>query len=129
MCRAVLFAQLVDDPSAWPEEFPTEEDQKRERVRLHGIIAEMVPWEATNDPRILNKARFEIARSLARTRGDTLPPSDDAEAVSGYLRQHAPPVTHQLHARIGEAGHSHTSSLTIAPHELILGQVSKNYAR
>ena len=91
-CRAVLFAQLVDDPSAWPEEFPTEEDQKRERMRLHGIIAEMVPWEATNDPRILNKARFEIARSLARTRGDAPPPSDDAEAVLGYLRQHAPPV-------------------------------------
>ena len=65
-CRAVLFAQLVDDPSAWPEEFPTEEDQKRERARLHGIIAEMVPWEATHEPRILNKARYEIARSLAR---------------------------------------------------------------
>ena len=52
----------------------------------------MVPWEATNDPRILNKARFEIARSLARTRGDAPPPSDDAEAVLGYLRQYAPPV-------------------------------------
>ena len=25
-CRAVLFAQLVDDPSVWPEEFPTEGD-------------------------------------------------------------------------------------------------------
>ena len=91
-CRAVLFAQLVDDPSAWPEEFPTEEDQARERARLHAIIAEMVPWEATNDPRILNKARFEIARSLARARGEAPPPSGDAEAVSGYLRQYAPPV-------------------------------------
>ena len=46
-CRAVLFAQLVDDPLAWPEEFPTEEGQKRERARLHAVIAEMVPWEAT----------------------------------------------------------------------------------
>ncbi|MFZ0451665.1 MAG: DUF1156 domain-containing protein, partial [Desulfatiglandaceae bacterium] len=26
-CRAVLFAQLVDDPSAHPDKFPTEEDQ------------------------------------------------------------------------------------------------------
>ena len=91
-CRAVLFAQLVDDPSAWPEEFPAEEDQAREHARLHAIIAEMVPWEATNDPRILNKARFEIARSLARARGEAPPPSGDAEAVSGYLRQYAPPV-------------------------------------
>ena len=91
-CRAVLFAQLVDDPSAWPEEFPTEEDQKRERARLHGVIAEMVPWEATNDERILNKARYEIARSLARGRGEAAPPPRDADAVLGYLREHAPPV-------------------------------------
>jgi hypothetical protein len=33
-CRAVLFAQLVDDPSAHPESFPTEADQERERRRL-----------------------------------------------------------------------------------------------
>ena len=37
-CRAVLFAQLVDDPSAHPDQFPTEEEQKAERDRLHGII-------------------------------------------------------------------------------------------
>ena len=88
----MLFAQLVDDPSARPEEFPTEDDQKRERVRLHGIIAEMVPWEATNDPRILNKARFEIARSLARARSEAPPAPRDEEAVLDYLREHAPPV-------------------------------------
>ena len=91
-CRAVLFAQLVDDPSAWPEEFPTEEDQARERARLHKIIAEMVPWEATNNEHILNKARYEIARSFARGRGDVPPAQDDAEAVLAYLAAHAPPV-------------------------------------
>ena len=32
-CRAVLFASLVDDPSSRQEEFPTEEDQDRERKR------------------------------------------------------------------------------------------------
>ena len=37
-CRAVLFAQLVDDPSAWPERFPTEEAQEAERRRLHKLI-------------------------------------------------------------------------------------------
>ncbi len=91
-CRAVLFAQLVDDPSAWPEEYPTEADQERERKRLHGIIEEIVPWEATNDERILNRARFEIARSLARGRGDPAPPPNDAKAVLAYLAEHAPPV-------------------------------------
>ncbi len=54
-CRAVLFAQLVDDPSAWPNHFPTEEDQKRERERLHRIIKTMVPWEASNNEFIMNK--------------------------------------------------------------------------
>ena len=91
-CRAVLFAQLVDDPSGWPEEFPTEEGQKRERARLHGIIAEMVPWEATNDRGILNRSRFEIARSLARARGEAPPPPGDEAAVLAWLREHAPPV-------------------------------------
>ena len=91
-CRAVLFAQLVDDPESWPEEFPTEEDQKRERERLHRIIAEMVPWEATNDELILNRARYEIARSLARGRGEAPPPREDAEAVLSWLADNAPPV-------------------------------------
>jgi putative DNA methylase len=29
--RAVIFCQMVDDPSAVPEEFPTDEDQENER--------------------------------------------------------------------------------------------------
>lgn len=91
-CRAALFAQLVDDPSAWPEVFPTEEDQRRERARLHAIIAEIVPWEATNEPQILNKARFEIDRSLARARGEAPPPPRDEEAILAYLREHSPPI-------------------------------------
>ena len=91
-CRAVLFGQLVDDPGSWPEEFPTIEDQERERARLHRVIAEMVPWKATNDEVILNKARFEIARSVARGRGDKPPGPDDAAAILAYLAEHAPPV-------------------------------------
>ncbi len=91
-CRGVLFAQLVDDPSAWPEAFPTEDDQARERARLHRIIADMVPWEASNDERVLNRARHEIARSLARGRGEAPPPADDPEAVLAWLACNAPPV-------------------------------------
>ncbi len=37
-CRAVLFASLVDDPSSHPDKFPTEEEQEKERQRLHDLI-------------------------------------------------------------------------------------------
>ena len=43
--RAVIFAQMVDDPSAHPDLFPTEEAQERERGRLFGIVRELVKWE------------------------------------------------------------------------------------
>ena len=33
-CRAVLFGQFVDDPSSWPELYPTEAEQDKERQRL-----------------------------------------------------------------------------------------------
>jgi len=45
--RAVLFAQLVDDPSAHPERFGTQEAQDAERARLHELIEAMMPWENT----------------------------------------------------------------------------------
>ena len=68
--RAVLFAQLVDDPSEIPEEFPTEEDQKKERDRLFEIIEELVLWENTTNERVLENARAEIRKSWRRTCAD-----------------------------------------------------------
>ena len=62
-CRAVLFASLVDDPSSRPDEFPTEDDQQRERKRLFELIEELVKWENINDERILGQARKEILKS------------------------------------------------------------------
>ena len=59
--RAVLFAQLVDDPSSNPE--LTEEQQKAERERLHGIIRRLVKWENINDETLLREARGEILKS------------------------------------------------------------------
>jgi len=61
--RAVIFASLVDDPSAHPDLFPTEEAQAAERQRLFGIIEELVKWENSNNPEILNLARAEIYKS------------------------------------------------------------------
>jgi len=91
-CRAVLFAQLVDDPSSWPDRFPTEEDQKRERERLHKIIEAMVPWEASTNEHILNNARWEIARSVAWGLGEEPPAKSDPVALLAYLQEKAPPV-------------------------------------
>ncbi len=68
--RAVLFAQLVDDPSGVPEEFPTEEEQAQERERLFKIIEELVLWENTTNETVLEKARAEIRRSWRRTCAD-----------------------------------------------------------
>jgi putative DNA methylase len=62
-CRAVLFASLVDDPSAHPEEFPTEQDQDRERLRLFQLLEQLITWENSNNQEILAKARIEILKS------------------------------------------------------------------
>jgi putative DNA methylase len=69
-CRAVLFAQLVDDPSAHPDKFPTEEAQKAERDRLHGIISRLVDWDNVHDDKLLKQAHEEILNS---TNGNPLP--------------------------------------------------------
>jgi putative DNA methylase len=62
-CRAVLFASIVDDPSSHPGEFPTEEDQERERQRLFRIIQELVKWENSNNEAVLDQARAEILKA------------------------------------------------------------------
>ena len=68
-CRAVLFGMLVDDPGSVPEEFPTEEEQAIERDRLHRLLENLVIWENSNDESILHRARWEIARSIGRSKG------------------------------------------------------------
>ena len=65
--RAVLFSQLVDDPSSRLELFPTEEDQSQERQRLFRIIEDLVKWENTTNETVLEQAREEIRRSWRRT--------------------------------------------------------------
>lgn len=55
-CRAVLFASLVDDPSAHPEEFSTEQDQERERLRLFQLMEQLITWENSNNQEIFCKS-------------------------------------------------------------------------
>jgi putative DNA methylase len=64
--RAVIFAQMVDDPSSWPDLFPTEKKQDKERQRLFRIIEDLVKWENTTNETVLQAAREEIWSSWRR---------------------------------------------------------------
>lgn len=64
--RAVIFAQMVDDPSANGDLFPTEKAQERERQRLFRIIENLVTWENTTNEPVLQQARDEIWASWRR---------------------------------------------------------------
>lgn len=68
--RAVIFAQMVDDPSALPELFPTEKKQEKERQRLFKIIEDLVQWENTTNETVLQAAREEIWASWRRACAD-----------------------------------------------------------
>ncbi|HCP81322.1 MAG TPA: hypothetical protein DIT67_06935 [Octadecabacter sp.] len=80
-CRAVLFAQLVDDPSSLPDEFPTPELQDAERKRLFAIIEELVIWENSTNEEVLERARAEIRKSC----GGELPPIYDPFSGGGSI--------------------------------------------
>ena len=80
-CRAVLFAQLVDDPSSHPDEFPTAEAVDEERKRLFNIIEDLVVWENSTNEEALDRARAEIRKSC----GDTLPPIYDPFSGGGSI--------------------------------------------
>ncbi len=64
--RAVIFAQMVDDPSGWPDLFPTAAKQEKERQRLFRIIEKLVQWENTTNEAVLQEAREEIWASWRR---------------------------------------------------------------
>ena len=91
--RAVLFCQMVDDPSGYVDELladkarrqhaqqevelelrmtphlsPKLEDKlvEKERERLHDLVKELVLWENTTNEKVLNRARKEIRNSWQR---------------------------------------------------------------
>ena len=75
--RAVLFAQLVDDPSARDDEFRAEAESRgetdvdsfverritTERGRLFRLIERMVDWDNLGDEALFDEVRAEIMRS------------------------------------------------------------------
>ena len=75
--RAVLFAQLVDDPSNFFDSYKSEAMRlgfadpdawaerrvKEERQRLFDLITRMVNWDNLNDENLFDQVRAEILRS------------------------------------------------------------------
>jgi putative DNA methylase len=87
-CRAVLFASLVDDPDSdprcrMPDGRVDVERAAEKRAKLFNLIADLVRWENSNNPRVLNEARKEIARSIASRKIETGELAKNAEAVPG----------------------------------------------
>ncbi|NLX95048.1 MAG: DUF1156 domain-containing protein [Rhodopirellula sp.] len=64
-CRAVLFASLVDDPDSDPMFAGDEDLAASKRAELFNLIEELVQWENSNNSRVINRARAEIARCVA----------------------------------------------------------------
>jgi putative DNA methylase len=92
--RAVLFAQLVDDPSSRPDEFPTEEAQDAERKRLFELIERLVVWENSTDEKLFAEAHAEILKS---TDGNP-PPILDPFAGGGSIPLEAQRLGLEAHA-------------------------------
>lgn len=92
--RAVIWSSLVDDPSEHPEQFPTEEEQNRERQRLFAILEKLVKWENSNDPELLDAAKAEIMRST----GNNPPPLLDPFAGGGAIPLEAQRLGLEAHA-------------------------------
>ena len=92
--RAVIWASLVDDPSAHPAQFPTEKAQEKERRRLFRILEELVKWENSNDKRVLDAAKAEVLKS---TDGNP-PPLLDPFAGGGTIPLEAQRLGLEAHA-------------------------------
>ncbi|GEM88445.1 DUF1156 domain-containing protein [Meiothermus granaticius] len=92
--RAVLFASLVDDPSAHPERFPTPQAQEAERKRLFELIERLVKWENSTNPQVLSEARQEILNAT----GGNPPPVLDPFAGGGTIPLEAQRLGLEAHA-------------------------------
>ncbi len=88
--RAVIFAQMVDDPSSSPDLFRTEKAQAKERARLFRIIEELVRWENTTNEAVLQKARDEIWQSWRRACAENA----DHPRASDLFDRHKLPAFH-----------------------------------
>jgi putative DNA methylase len=89
--RAVIFAQMVDDPSANADLFKTEKAQEKERQRLFKIIEDLVQWENTTNEEVLEKARAEIWQSWRRACADNV---DQPRRQAAHFDERLRPLPH-----------------------------------
>nr|WP_221247403.1 DUF1156 domain-containing protein [Gordonia humi] len=92
--RAVLFAQLVDDPGSRPDLYPTDAEQNAERKRLFDLMERLVVWENSNDEKLLAEAHRKILES---TDGNP-PPILDPFAGGGTIPLEAQRLGLEAHA-------------------------------
>lgn len=106
--RAVIFAQLVDDPSERTDEFLAEAIDRgeaepqtwaanriaRERERLFGLITRMSDWENLEDEALYDDVRAEITRST----GGNPPAIVDPFAGGGTIPLEAQRLGLEAHA-------------------------------
>ncbi|MCY3923935.1 MAG: DUF1156 domain-containing protein [bacterium] len=85
VARGMLFASLVDDPSARPDLYPAEEEQQEERRRLLGLVAQLCRWERSGDAALLAEAQ----RCIAASAGDDLPQVIDPFCGRGAISTEA----------------------------------------
>jgi putative DNA methylase len=89
--RAVIFAQMVDDPSAHPEKYKTEEEQSKERQKLFRIIEEMVKWK---DTAIKDKAFLQAHDEILRSWCDTCAEHADHPRAAELFDRYKLPAFH-----------------------------------
>ena len=94
VARAVLFASVVDDPSAHPEKFSTEKAQDSERERLFGIVRRLMQKQLHKQPKVYTEARAEITKQC----GEHLPTVFDPFAGGGSIPLEAARLGFEAHA-------------------------------
>ena len=95
LARAVIFAQLVDDPATDPARFPTVEAQDTERQRLVGLTEALARWDRTGDDTVIREAQAEINRASGT---GPLPVFHDPFAGSGAIAIEAQRLGLDTHA-------------------------------
>lgn len=88
--RAILFAQLVNDPGGARGWAPgiTKADAEKEREKLFGIMTELAKWENINNKELIEKAEHEIKKSWEETK--KLNPNAGPELFGEFPTIHDP---------------------------------------